>query len=130
LIAYFRNAVGVRQTTRSQTGQDGFELIRLKADQIEGRTGKVEVPELVTEPLEVPARPRRQLVVGQAISTLLLLLQPLATITGIDRQLQLLPQQQLALRRRSSMPFSSTSGGMVHPNSTMEAAILLMSASV
>jgi hypothetical protein len=73
VIGYFRDAVRIRQTDRPQTGQNGFELIRLEADQAEIETGKVELPELVTEQLEVPARPRRQLVVGQAISALLLL---------------------------------------------------------
>jgi hypothetical protein len=49
LIEYFRHAVGIRQTARSQTGQDGFELIRVEADQVEVETGGFEVPELVAE---------------------------------------------------------------------------------
>ena len=73
LIGYFRDAVRIRQTARSQTGQDVFELIRLEADQIEIETGELERPELVAELLGVPARPRRQLIVGQAIGTLLVL---------------------------------------------------------
>src|SRR5712672_521969 len=41
VIGYFRDAVGIRQTARPQTGQNGFELIRLEADQAEIETGKV-----------------------------------------------------------------------------------------
>src|SRR6516165_3156207 len=33
VFGYFRNAVRIRQTTRSQTGQDGLEVIRIEADQ-------------------------------------------------------------------------------------------------
>jgi hypothetical protein len=129
LFGYFRDAVRIGQTARAQTGQDGFERIRLKADQIEVETAKVEVAELVTEPLEVPARPRRQLVVGQAISALLLL----APAARDDHRDGFEPSFAAAPTRAAptiTTPFSSTSGGMVHPNSTMEAAILSMSASV
>jgi hypothetical protein len=64
LIGYFRDAVRIRQTARSPTGQDVFELIRLEADQIEVETGELERPELIAKLLGVPARPRRQLIVG------------------------------------------------------------------
>jgi hypothetical protein len=73
LIGDFRDAVRIRQTARSQTGQDVFELIRLEADQIEVETGELECPELVAELLGVPAGPRRQLIVGHAIGALLVL---------------------------------------------------------
>ena len=73
LIEDFRNAVGIRQTARSQSGQDGFELIRVEADQVDVKTGGFELAELVAELLGVPARSRRQLIVGQPIGTLLLL---------------------------------------------------------
>ena len=59
LIEDFRNAVGIRQTARSQSGQDGFELIRVEADQVDVETGGCELAELVAELLGVPARSRR-----------------------------------------------------------------------
>jgi hypothetical protein len=71
LIGYLRNAVGIRQTARSQTRQDGLQLIRLEADQANVEAGKPELLELVAELLEIPARPRRQLIVGQPVATLL-----------------------------------------------------------
>jgi len=64
LIGYFRNAVRIGQTTRSQTGQNGGELIALEADQIEVETGELEFPQLAAQLLGVPTRPRRQLIVG------------------------------------------------------------------
>jgi hypothetical protein len=70
LIGAFRDAVGIRQTARSQTGQDGFELIRLEADQAEIEIGEPELLDLVAKLLEIPACPRRQLVVGQAVGSL------------------------------------------------------------
>jgi len=59
LIGYFRNAVGIGQTARSQSRQDGFELIRVEVGQIEIETGEFEFAEFVMELLEIPARPRR-----------------------------------------------------------------------
>jgi hypothetical protein len=47
LIGHLCNAVGIRQTARSQNTQDGFELIRLEADQAEIETGEIELAELV-----------------------------------------------------------------------------------
>jgi hypothetical protein len=47
LIGHLWNAVGIRQTARSQNTQDGFELIRLEADQAEIETGEIELAELV-----------------------------------------------------------------------------------
>ena len=73
LIGHFRNTVGIRQTARSQRSEDGLELIRLEADQVEVKTAEIELAELVAELLGLPARPRRQLIVGQAISTLFVL---------------------------------------------------------
>ena len=72
-IGYLRNAVGIRQTARSQTRQDGLQLIRLEADQANVEAGESELLEFVAELLEIPARPRRQLIVGQAIGTFFLL---------------------------------------------------------
>jgi hypothetical protein len=46
LIGYFRNAVGIGQTARPQSGQNGVELIALEADQIEVETGELELPQL------------------------------------------------------------------------------------
>src|ERR1700730_11244537 len=70
-VGYLRNAVGIRQTARSQPRQDDLQLIRLEADQADVEAGKPELLELVAELLEIPARPRRQLIVGEAICTLL-----------------------------------------------------------
>ena len=50
--------------TRSQTRQDGLQLIRLEADQANVEAGKPELLEFVAELLEIPARPRCKLVVG------------------------------------------------------------------
>jgi len=41
------DAVRIRQTARSQTGQDLCEPIRLEADQVEIETGKLERPEFI-----------------------------------------------------------------------------------
>ena len=46
LIGYFRNAVGIRQTARSQRSEDGLELIRVEADQVEVKTAEIELAEL------------------------------------------------------------------------------------
>jgi len=64
LIGYFRNAVRIGQTARPQTGQNGVELIALKADQIEVEAGELELPQFAAQLLGVPARPHRQLIVG------------------------------------------------------------------
>jgi hypothetical protein len=47
LIGYFRNAVRIRQATRSQTGQDGLELIWIEADQADVETGELELAQFV-----------------------------------------------------------------------------------
>ena len=73
LTADFRDAVRIGQTARPQTGQDGFELIRLEADHAEIKIGELERLQFVTQQIGVPARARRQLIVGQPIGTLLLL---------------------------------------------------------
>ena len=58
LIEDFRDAVRIRQTARSRRSQNGFELIRLETDQVEAEAAGLDVRELATQPLEVPARPR------------------------------------------------------------------------
>jgi hypothetical protein len=70
LIGCLRNGVGIGEPTRSQTGQYGLELIRFEADQAEIEIGKPELLELIAQQIEIPLRPRRQLIVGQAIGTL------------------------------------------------------------
>ena len=45
--------------------------IRLEADQVEVETAELEKTQLVAEQIGVPARPRRELIVGQAIGLLL-----------------------------------------------------------
>ena len=47
LIGGLGDAVRIRQTARSQTGQDLCEPIRLEADQVEIETGKLERPEFI-----------------------------------------------------------------------------------
>src|ERR1700731_3845584 len=47
LFGYFRDAVRIGQTARTQTGQYVFEPIRLEADQVEIETGKLELAEFV-----------------------------------------------------------------------------------
>ena len=51
LIGDFRDAVRIRQTARLRIGQDGFELIRLEADQAEIEVGELERLQFVAEPL-------------------------------------------------------------------------------
>jgi hypothetical protein len=121
-IGYLRNAVGIRQTARSQTRQDGLQLIRLEADQANVEAGEPELLELVAELLEIPARPRRQLIVGQPVATLLLLT-PTARAPALGAA---------AVRAwpASRLPSSSTSTGIVHPHLRMAAASLSRSASV
>jgi hypothetical protein len=72
-IGHLRDAVGIGQTARSETRQDGFEPVRLEADQTEIEIGGPELLELSAELLEIPARPVRKLIVGQAISALFFL---------------------------------------------------------
>jgi len=47
LLEDLRDAVGIRQTARSQTRQDGFKLIRLEPDQAEIDTAKPELLKLM-----------------------------------------------------------------------------------
>src|ERR1700747_3562935 len=63
-IGYLRNAVGIRQTARSHTRQDGFKLIRFEAGQPEIETANPELLKLMPYQIGIPARPRRQLIVG------------------------------------------------------------------
>src|SRR5215472_11499412 len=89
LIRDFRDGVGIAQTARPQTGQDLLQPVRLKADQIKVETAGLEVTQLVAEQIEIPARPRRQFIVGQTIC-LLLIFAPAARDDYRDRrQLQL-----------------------------------------
>src|SRR5690349_13657196 len=67
------DAVGIGQTARSRTGQDGCEMIRVETDQIDIETGELERPELAAEQFKIPARPRCQLIVRHAIGLLFLL---------------------------------------------------------
>src|SRR5215471_1006912 len=46
VIGYFREAVGIGQTARSETGQDLFKLMGLEADQIEVETTELEILQL------------------------------------------------------------------------------------
>ena len=73
MIGYFRDAVGIGQTARPQPGQDLFEPMRLEADQIEVETAEFESPELTAKQIGVPAPPRGQFIVGQAIGLLFIL---------------------------------------------------------
>src|ERR1700730_796748 len=114
-IGYFRNAVGISQTVRSQTGQDGFELIRVKADQIEIEMVEVEIAQLGAELLGVPARPRRQLIVGQPIGALLILAPTPRHDPRDGFQPQLCRRADTRFAGRST-PSSSTSTGIVHPH--------------
>src|SRR5215471_12380188 len=89
LIRDFRDAVGIGQAARPQTGQDLLQAVRLKADQVEVETAGLEVTQFAAEQVKIPARPRRQFIVGQAIS-LLLIFAPVARHDHRDRrQLQL-----------------------------------------
>src|SRR5439155_6973882 len=72
VFGYFRDAVGIAQTARSQTGQDVFKSVRLEADQFEIETVEFEITHLTAEQIGIPACPRRKFVVGQAIGLLLL----------------------------------------------------------
>jgi hypothetical protein len=47
LLEDLRDAVGISQPARSQTSQDGFELIRLEAGQTEIEVGEPELLEFV-----------------------------------------------------------------------------------
>ena len=75
-FGYFRGAVGIGQTARSQTGQDVFKSVRFEADQVKVETAKFEITQLTAEQIRVPARPRRKFIVGQAIGLLLLFAPP------------------------------------------------------
>src|SRR6516162_1485378 len=76
LIESFRDAVGIGQTARPQAGQYLLQPVRLEADQVEVETAKLEKTQLVAEQIGVPARPRRELIVGQAIGLLLVFAPP------------------------------------------------------
>ena len=85
LIGYFRDAVGIGQTARPQTGQDLLKPVRLKANQVNVETAEFEIAQLTAEQIEVPTSPRRKLIVGQAKSSCFSSsLQPRATNTGMD----------------------------------------------
>jgi hypothetical protein len=87
LIGDIRNAVGVAQTVCSQTGQDRFKPVRLKADQIEIETAEFEITQLTAQQIGVPTPPRRKFIIGQAIG-LLLVLAPAARDDHRDRYRQ------------------------------------------
>src|SRR4051795_686228 len=73
MLRYFRHAVGIRQTARSQPGEKSFELVRIEADQTQVETGKLEFAKFVAELLRIPAGARRQLIVGDPIRALFFL---------------------------------------------------------
>ena len=73
VLRRLRDAVGIRQTARSQPGQERFELVRTEADQTEVEAGKLQFAQLAAELLRIPARPRRQLVISDPIGALFFL---------------------------------------------------------
>ena len=73
MIGYVRDTVGIGQTARPQPGQDLFEPMRLEADQVEVETAEFEIPQLTEKQIGVPAPPRGQFIVGQAIGLLFIL---------------------------------------------------------
>ena len=64
LIGYFRDAVGIAQTTRPQTPEDLVKAIRLKADQIEIETAEFEITQLTAQQIGVPTPTRGQFIVS------------------------------------------------------------------
>ena len=56
MIGYFRDAVGIAQTARPQSGQDLLEPMRLEADQVKLETAEFEIPQLTTEQIGVQLR--------------------------------------------------------------------------
>src|SRR6516225_7361209 len=73
LIGDIRDAVGIAQTSRPQTGQDLVKPIRFKANQIEVKTAEFEITQLTAQQIGVPTPARGQFIVGQAIGLFLLL---------------------------------------------------------
>src|SRR5205814_554657 len=49
VFGYFRGAVGIGQTARSQTSQNVLEPVRLEAGQLEIETAEFEITQLVAE---------------------------------------------------------------------------------
>ena len=73
LIGDIRDAVGIAQTARPQTGQDLFKPIWFKANQIEVKTAEFEIMQLAAQQIGVPTSSRGQFIVGQAIGLLFVL---------------------------------------------------------
>jgi len=88
LIRDLRDGVGIGQAARPQTRQDLFQPVRLEADQVEVETAGLEITQFAAEQVEIPARPRRQFIVGQAISLLLIFAPPARDDHRDRRQLQ------------------------------------------
>src|SRR5262249_4352863 len=73
VLGNLRDVVGIREPARSETLQQVFERVRIKADQAKVEIGKPERLELVARQIGIPFRPRRQLIIGQAVGSLFLL---------------------------------------------------------
>src|SRR6516225_6836444 len=73
LIGDIRDAVGIAQTARPQTGQDLFKPIWFEANQIEVKTAEFEITQLTVQQIGVPTPASGQFIVGQAIGLFLLL---------------------------------------------------------
>jgi hypothetical protein len=73
LFGDWRDVVGIAQTARPQPRQNAGQLVRLKAKQTKVEIDRTDVVKLMAQRLQIPARSRRQLIVGQPIGALFFL---------------------------------------------------------